>query len=121
MWRALGAVLAPKAHVVIRFGATRLTPDEMFRMPTASARFSSGKTRLVNSDVSPLKGRQTDAFRPAAKARLPFCNVVTLQHSCTARANHKCPFTGRNVFGSPFQNYTAIRFGLLDPCAGVPP
>jgi len=67
MWRALGAVLAAKADIVIRFGATRLEPDEMLRMLAASAQFSSRNMHLVSSEISPLKGRQTDAFRPGSR------------------------------------------------------
>ncbi|NOX57135.1 MAG: site-specific DNA-methyltransferase [Planctomycetes bacterium] len=67
MWRVFGHILAPEANVVIRFGAIRSTPDEMLRMLTASAAFSGRKVHLVNFDISALKGRQTDAFRPGSR------------------------------------------------------
>jgi len=67
MWRALGQVLAPRSNIVIRFGATRLEPDQMRKMLQYSSRFSGRNTQLVSHELSTIKGRQTQAFRPGAK------------------------------------------------------
>jgi hypothetical protein len=65
-WRVLGRVLAERADVVIRFGASRLAPEQMQRMLNCSSRFSGRKTRLVHHEVSDIKGSQTQVFRPGA-------------------------------------------------------
>jgi len=67
MWRSLGAILAPKAQVVIRIGTRRLEPKALVKTLTAMSQFSQRKVALVSSEVSELKNRQTDLFRPGSK------------------------------------------------------
>ena len=67
MWRVLGVLLAPKAHVVIRIGTGRLNPTALARALTASSQFSARKVELLSSETSELKNRQTDVFRPGSK------------------------------------------------------
>ena len=66
MWRVFGRVLAPNADVVIRFGASKLEPDQMRDMLQCSSRFSRRNAKLVFHDISAIKGSQTKAFRPGA-------------------------------------------------------
>jgi len=66
MWRALGQVLGPRAHVVIRIGAKSMAPEAVASAVTGTAVCSGRRVRLVASEVSELRGRQTDAFRPGA-------------------------------------------------------
>lgn len=66
MWRSLGLVLAKKANVVIRVGATRIGPDRLVSGLEGVAKASSRKVRLIDSTVSEISGRQTDSFRPGA-------------------------------------------------------
>ena len=70
MWRALGAVLARSAHVVIRMGGRGVEPEEMVQKLSAASQFSHRMIRLESHSVSVLKRRQTDAFRPGSKGCL---------------------------------------------------
>lgn len=67
MWRSLGGALAPNADVVIRIGTGRLDPEVLVRSLTAASQFARRRVRLVSSNVSELKNRQTDLFRPGSK------------------------------------------------------
>lgn len=67
MWRSLGCVLSAKANVVIRIGSPRLGPEHLERALTAASRFSGRKVERISVEVSKLKNRQTDAFRPGTK------------------------------------------------------
>ena len=64
MWRSLGSVMADKSHVVIRIGSRSISPDALKRALNGCAQFSGRKVRLVGSQVTEIKRRQTDAFRP---------------------------------------------------------
>jgi hypothetical protein len=64
MWRSLGQVLAPNANVVIRIGAKDLLPSDVVSALRATAVVSQRDVTLVQSEVSEMRGRQTDAFRP---------------------------------------------------------
>ncbi|MBI4557568.1 MAG: DNA methylase [Candidatus Hydrogenedentes bacterium] len=67
MWRSLGTVLSPKAHVIIRIGSTRVDAGHLERALTACSRFSERRVRHLSTSVSALRHRQTDAFRPGSK------------------------------------------------------
>jgi len=67
MWRSLGQVLAPRAQLVIRIGSSKLSPELLKRSLTASTQFAGRRIDLVGSEISELKNRQTDAFRPGSK------------------------------------------------------
>jgi hypothetical protein len=67
MWRSLGAVMADRSHVVVRIGSRRISPEVLKRGLTGCAQLSGRKVRLVSSQVTEIKGRQTDAFRPGTK------------------------------------------------------
>lgn len=78
MWRALGQVLAPKAHVVVRIGAKDTVPGDVVRALGAASVVSQRKVELVESEVSEILRRQTDAFRPGSTgcAREIDCHFV---------------------------------------------
>jgi len=67
MWRSLGAVMADNAHVVIRIGSRRISPDLLKRGLTGCGQFSGRKVKLMSHRVTEIKKRQTDAFRPGTK------------------------------------------------------
>jgi len=67
MWRSLGAVMAPRSHVVIRIGSRRISPDLLKRGLTGCSQFTGRKIKLVGSQVTEIVNRQTDAFRPGTK------------------------------------------------------
>ena len=67
MWRALGLILAERANVVIRLGATRINPDRLVSGLEGVARAARRRVRLLGHEVSEIRGRQTDAFRPGSK------------------------------------------------------
>jgi hypothetical protein len=66
MWRALGTLLGSKANVIIRIGSRRMEPDRLRDTLVASSVFSRRKTELIVSEVSELRNRQTDTFRPGS-------------------------------------------------------
>jgi len=70
MWRSLGSVLAPKSHVVLRIGSRKLQPDHLLETLVSSSTFSGRKTKLASHNISELRNRQTDAFRPGSKGCL---------------------------------------------------
>jgi hypothetical protein len=67
LWRVLGCVLSPRADVVIRIGGKNLTPEQLVDGLSATSAFSKRKTRLVYHQVSSIRRRQTDSFRPGSK------------------------------------------------------
>lgn len=67
MWRSLGTVMAEDAHVVIRIGSRRISPEFLKRGLKGCSQLSGRKVRLVSSQVTQIKRRQTDAFRPGTK------------------------------------------------------
>jgi hypothetical protein len=67
MWRSLGAVLAPEAHLVIRIGSRLVEPQTLRRVLGATAQFSKRNVQLISARVSTMKNRQTGAFRPGSK------------------------------------------------------
>jgi hypothetical protein len=67
MWRSLGAVMAEGAHVVIRIGSRRISPELLKRGLAGCGQLSGRKVKLISSKVTEIKKRQTDAFRPGTK------------------------------------------------------
>ena len=67
MWRTLGLILAPKADVVVRLGGKGFPPEHLVEALSASSVVSRRRVRLVSHEVSKIKNRQTDAFRPGSK------------------------------------------------------
>jgi len=67
MWRCLGAVMGDNAHLVIRIGSRRISPDALKRGLAGCGQFSGRKVKLLSSRVTEIKKRQTDAFRPGSK------------------------------------------------------
>jgi hypothetical protein len=70
MWRTLGLVLAPKSNVVVRLGGKGQAPDRLIGALTASSVVGRRRVRLVSHEISEIKNRQTDAFRPGSKGCL---------------------------------------------------
>ena len=66
LWRMLGRVLAPRSHVVVRMGGKKLSPDSIIAGLTANSCFSGRKVKLIHSEVSLIRKRQTPSFRPGA-------------------------------------------------------
>ena len=67
-WRSLGCIIAPNGHVVIRIGSNRWSPEQLQRTLTAAAgAFSGRRVELLGCEVSELRNRQTDLFRPGAR------------------------------------------------------
>jgi hypothetical protein len=67
MWRTLSLVLDKNADVVIRIGATRLSPDRLVTGLEGVAKVANRRVRLVDSHVSEIIKRQTEAFRPGSR------------------------------------------------------
>lgn len=68
LWRMLGQVLDRRAHIVVRLGGKDLQPDQIARSLTAASLFSRRSVEMVDDyEVSEIKRRQTDAFRPGSK------------------------------------------------------
>ena len=66
MWRMFGEVLAKEADIVIRIGTGRLSGDQLAHLLAACGQFSKRRTSLVSQEQTPLRRRQTDAFRPGS-------------------------------------------------------
>lgn len=66
IWRVLGLVLARDGFVVFRLGGKKVTPDRIVKGLEVSSVFSGRPARLVSSEVSLIRKRQTDAFRPGS-------------------------------------------------------
>ena len=67
MWRTLARILARKSDIVLRIGGKGFTPDEIVKGLQGTALVSSRKVQLVHQEVSVIKRRQTDSFRPGTK------------------------------------------------------
>ena len=67
MWRSLGVVVSANAHVVIRIGSSRLSPERLGQSLTASSTFSGRRVDRLSLEVSRIRNRQTDVFRPGSK------------------------------------------------------
>ena len=67
LWRVLGCVLQTKAHVVVRIGGKGIAPEQLVNGLVATSAFSKRKAKLAFHEVSNIKRRQTDSFRPGSK------------------------------------------------------
>ena len=67
MWRSLGRVVAPRGNIVIRIGARGINPERLRMQLVGSAKASKRRVRLAHHEVSELRRRQTDAFRPGSR------------------------------------------------------
>ena len=67
MWRSLGRILPTGAHVVIRIGSSRIAPARLHQMLTACSLLSGRAIESVSNEISTLRHRQTDAFRPGSR------------------------------------------------------
>jgi hypothetical protein len=70
MWRSLSVLLAPKANVVLRVGATAMSPDNILSALLGCSVLARRKVELVECEVSRIHGRQTDSFRPGSRGCL---------------------------------------------------
>lgn len=66
MWRSLGQVLAKEADVVVRIGTSRGEAEDLPRKLAECAKFTSRSVELVEQQISPIRRRQTDSFRPGS-------------------------------------------------------
>lgn len=67
MWRVLGQLLESRADVVIRLGGKGLDPHTIAGKLLATSKFSGRRVRLAGDyEISVIKGRQTDVFRPGS-------------------------------------------------------
>lgn len=66
MWRVLGAILSRDAHVVIRLGGKGMSPEQIPDTLKATAVFANRKVKLLSHELSQIKKRQTDSFRPGS-------------------------------------------------------
>lgn len=67
MWRSLGLILAERSHVVIRLGAVTDHPERLVDPLHGAAVFAGRSVRLLAWELSDIRHRQTDSFRPGAK------------------------------------------------------
>jgi hypothetical protein len=67
IWRVLGSVLAGRADIVIRLGGKNLDPEQMGRKLRSTSVFSRRKVSLLHTEVSEIRRRQTDSFRPGSR------------------------------------------------------
>lgn len=67
MWFVLGQVVATKGHVIIRIGSGRLDPVELRAGLAVAMKRSNRKVGLVSWEVSAMRNKQSDRFRPGAK------------------------------------------------------
>ena len=71
LWRSLGEVLGSRAHVVIRLGAKGEDPEGVAKRLLAAGVFSGRRVELVGEiEVSDIRNRQTDSFRPGSSGCL---------------------------------------------------
>ena len=70
MWRSLGQVLSRRAHVVIRIGSKRWPYDRLEGTLRATSHFAGRSVELLHVEMSEIKNRQTNAFRPGSQGCL---------------------------------------------------
>lgn len=70
MWHSLGCSMPSGSDVVIRIGARKLSPEQLVEHLKASSKTSPKRVTFVDSEVSELRNRQTDHFRPGSKGCL---------------------------------------------------
>jgi hypothetical protein len=70
MWRVLGRILTKKADIVIRIGGKNFEPEGMGKSLQATSAFSRRSVRLLSSETSEIKRKQTASFRPGSRGCL---------------------------------------------------
>jgi hypothetical protein len=71
LWRVLGQILGGKSHVILRIGGKNQRPERLCRSLLAASKFSRRTVRLIGGfEVSPIRRRQTDSFRPGSEGCL---------------------------------------------------
>jgi hypothetical protein len=70
MWRSLGHLLDEDASVVIRIAGKGLEPTQLVDGLIGTSVFARRDVRLVSREVTELRGRQTQAFRPGSTGLL---------------------------------------------------
>lgn len=71
LWRMLGQVLGSRSQIVLRIGGKDKSPAKLRDCLLATSQFSGRRVRMIgNFAVSPIRRRQTDAFRPGSKGCL---------------------------------------------------
>lgn len=66
MWRSLGQIVDERGHIVIRIGARDMSPEQLRAGLVGTSVASGRRVRLADFEVSEIRGRQTDAFRPGS-------------------------------------------------------
>jgi hypothetical protein len=69
-WRTLGRLLEPDGEVVFRLGFKNLTPERIVEGVLAASQLSKRPVEVASHEVSDIRRRQTDAFRPGSKGCL---------------------------------------------------
>lgn len=65
-WRGLRPLLADKCHFVCRLGGKKMSIDSAKSAFQSSMQFLASKWKLVDFEVSQIRRRQTDTFRPGS-------------------------------------------------------
>ena len=65
-WRVISGAIAESGNVVIRLGARNDKPSEVVEKLQASSAIVRRRVSLVSSEVTELRRRQTNAFRPGS-------------------------------------------------------
>ncbi len=66
MWCTFDKIMSPSAQVIIRIGHPTLNPESLRDALTRAATACCRRVQLVNMQVSEIRKRQTDAFRPGS-------------------------------------------------------
>ncbi|HXD55892.1 MAG TPA: DNA methyltransferase [Solirubrobacteraceae bacterium] len=69
-WRTLGALLGKKSNVVMRVGMKGVAPERIAEGLLGCSVVTGRKVKLVSTETSEIRRRQTDAFRPGSKGCL---------------------------------------------------
>ena len=64
MWRMFDAVMKSRGHVVLRIGSRKHQPKDLERIVGACSKFARRKVKLLETEWSVVKNRQTNAFLP---------------------------------------------------------
>jgi len=67
IWRVLGLILHKRADVVIRIGGKNLSTDQIVNGLVGASVFSRRTIKLANCEISEIKKKQTDSFRPGTQ------------------------------------------------------
>lgn len=59
--------MAPGADVIVRLGGKGDHPERLVEALGASSAVSRRRVKLVSHEMSQIRNRQTDAFRPGSK------------------------------------------------------